>query len=184
MTNELNEVVASAVEVVEQSSSALETMDQALSSLIGSVVTAAESTGDFVVEQVPLVLKQILLWHGTISFIAFAGGIILVYLAWLAFKKSDKWYETEKTKHDAETDRLKAIVDNPVEGERIVYSDQREYDKRKDFDKDGGYAALCIIPHIIVALIGLSVTLSHWTWLKIVLAPKLYLLEYAADLLK
>lgn len=125
-------------------------LQSAVAGLINKSLEAAEVTGEFLSEQTPDFINQMLLWYGVESFLCFILGLMLsTHL--LIFKK---WHHETRKKLEAMTD-------------------------------DGILLPLWVIFVCFMStLIGLILLVNNFTWLKIWLAPKLFLVEYAATLIK
>ena len=146
-------------------------LDEALARLINRSVDAAESvaggisqaTGDataFLVAEIPDVIQQLLVWHAIESLIWFLPGILLLAAPWFVYWK---WGGRGKP-------------GEPYYGEaRYVETLTHGYDGRVS----GEAAALFALPSGVTTLAGLALILGNLEWLQILVAPKLYLLEYA-----
>ncbi len=126
-------------------------LQKVLADIITRVTSGADAAIQFGKEQIPEVLKQLLIWNFTFSFLVWfsATAIIVGYVIWMLTKF--KWWQSNKAK----TTR----------------------------DQDSMYTAITIIWGVIT-FIMVFVFWSNLDWLKIWVAPKLYLLEYAASLIK
>jgi hypothetical protein len=138
-----------------------------LARLVGMLNEGAEKVAEFGAEQIPIVLQQLLLWHWTASFFAFLFGLAMVVVPILmrnAFKRNLKFASDAKRNGDdwAILDGFKTI--SSFRHDLMVFI-------------NGTLPWVCVV-------IGLVVALSNFVWLKILLAPNLYLLEYAAGLVK
>lgn len=115
---------------------------------------------DFAVAQAPEVIQQLLMWKFTESLITFLFGLtILASISiWLYFKVwkvwETKWCYTEETKYS--------------------------YHESGEIKDSALFLIFLSIPY------GLSflIVACNLDWLKIWIAPKLYLIEYAASLVK
>lgn len=154
---------ASNVSEVVQSKS-LEALDGALATLINKTVSGIDSATAFLGEQIPDVIHQLLMWE------AISNGVLAVLLTipllifivvmkkglWLGEHDQHGWYEKS----------------------------QRGWcrDSKGDFLEDG--LARATVPTIFAC--GMfSLSLEYYgVVLKILIAPKLFLIEYAATLLK
>lgn len=131
----------------------LTSLDKSLSTLIDGATEKGAKLVDFLYEQAPEVIAQLLLWHGVESFVIFilyfaifVGGVYGNVKGILFLKKTigDDWKE------------------NPAFWMPTAFG--------------------TIIGQIIMlAVISDNMNL---TWLKIWIAPKVYLLEYIANLTK
>ena len=125
-----------------------EELQQALVQVINSAVNAKE----FILQQTPEVIQQLLLWHGVSGFLMFIFGVVWCAATLIVAK------------------RISVKV-----GESI-------FD-----DTDDAFLSLCVyalggIVLFVVALPGLCSI--NFEWLQIWLAPKVWLIEYASNLIK
>lgn len=128
-----------------------EELQKTLADIINRVTTGADAAIQFGKEQIPDVLKQLLIWNFAYNFaISVMALLIIIGYAWFMLTKYRWWILNKKT--------------TPTEVDNV-------------------YCTVTIIWSIL-AVIMLFVFFSHSDWLKIWVAPKLYLLEYAADLVK
>jgi hypothetical protein len=128
----------------EQVEQLLSTGNQVLTSIIANATQAKE----FLVSETPIILEQLLWWHGIQSALYCSAGFMLlaiVFINWILFYKKFPG------------------MDDDMWGPWAVVS---------------GLISLALVP------ISVDIILSHIDWLKILVAPKLYLLEYAASLVK
>ena len=146
-------------------------LDEALTRLINRSVDAAESvagditnaTGtalDFLATEIPDVVQQLLIWHAIESFIWFFLGVLLLAAPWFVYWKWGGRGEPTEPKYGAA--RYKGTLTHGYAGQ-------------VNEEAVGLFALLSGI----ATLAGLALALSNLDWLKILVAPKLYLLEYA-----
>lgn len=122
-----------------------EELQVVVTSILEKSLKVAEASGEFLVEQTPEVLQQLLLWHGVESGIWFTVNLAtLLVIVFYLIPKSVKGCK----------------------------------------DKDGNWEEWC--PMLMFWSIPIVITLLSVdiVWLKILIAPKLYLLEYATSILK
>ena len=126
-------------------------LQKVLADIITRVTSGADAAIQFGKEQIPEVLKQLLIWNFTFSFLIWfsATAIIVGYIIWMLTKF--RWW----------------------------FKNQRSTTTELD-------AAVIAITGIwgFVSFIMIFVFWCNFDWLKIWVAPKLYLLEYAAPLIK
>lgn len=135
--------------------------DKATEVLLNLVTKAAnglDAAVAFSKEQIPDVVAQLLMWNLVSSALLCLLSILLIIippiiLCWL-FKQ----------------------LDNKVP--RTVH--QKYSDSSGDFD---AAVAATIIGGILSVIFGCVMFFNNFDWLKILIAPKLYLLEYAASLI-
>jgi len=117
------------------------------------IINGAIATKEFVIEQAPDVVEQLLMWHMTMSLVWFSLGALLA--------ASMIWFIAAL---------IRACRENAEEGVIFALMDGTE----------GGILAA----PIILTPISIVVAFANLSWLQILIAPKLYLIEYAANLVK
>jgi len=146
-------------------------LDEALTRLINRSIDAAEevaggitnATGtalDFLDAEIPDVIQQLLVWHAIESFIWFFLGLMFIAAPWFVYWRwGGRGAPTE-----------------PKYGEaRYEETFTHGYDGRVS----GEAAALFALLSGVTTLADLALILGNLEWLQILVAPKLYLLEYA-----
>jgi|SRR6478736_5669614 len=134
----------------------LTSLDKSLSTLIEGATEKGAKLVDFLYSQAPDVINQLLLYHGVESVIEFILGLLLVIVWPFILCKIIKKYHK--------------WFDGAIE----------------DAEEHPGF----IVPSILFALITMVITqISGWNlmnliWLKIWIAPKVYLLEWLSSLTK
>lgn len=151
-------------------------LDEALTRLINRSVDAAESvagditsaTGDaaaFLVAEIPDVIQQLLIWHAIESFLWFLPGVLLLASPWFVYWKWGGRGEPGEPKFGHPS--FEPTLTHHANG---------------DMDQD---AALVLgLVGTGATLAGFFLTMNSLDWLQILVAPKLYLLEYARVLLR
>ena len=126
-------------------------LQKVLADIITRVTSGADAAIQFGKEQIPEVLKQLLIWNFTFSFLIWfsATAIIVGYIIWM-LTKFKWWFKNQRTT----TTELDAAVITIT----VVWG--------------------------FISFIMIFVFWCNLDWLKIWVAPKLYLLEYAASLIK
>lgn len=134
------------------------TLQEAVTSLINHSLQAFEKGASFLQEEIPQVVQQLLLWEAIQSFLAFISGlIILCLLIYFNYRQYKFWNKD---------------VDNVYNGGKL-----------KMIQTDVGVFSLFnLLQTIPLFIVGELIT--NITWLKIWIAPKLFLIEYAAKLIK
>jgi len=112
-------------------------------------------------EQFPELIKQVLAWHFTISLIAWLTGILMLIICGFCLRNVINVVTTECD---------------------------------KDKDSAGGSHSWDVHPTvklgfsiagtIICLAIGIVNLCTFWNWLQILIAPKLFLIEYISNLIK
>lgn len=142
-----------------------ETLQQAMLSLIDSTVSTVQDGVAFLKQEIPDVITQLLTWHMVESLLYFFVFILLslscVIVVYFVFRKKIVTYlDTSGYPVKMQTGP-RSLWDEGKEGYVII----------------GG---LSVIGSVGFALLSLT----QLVWIKILIAPKLYLLEYAATLMK
>ena len=136
--------------------------EQLQAELIKIVTTINNGTGtawDFLQEQTPDVIQQLLMWHGIKSFVAFCISIMFIITGFILTKKI---YKQSK-----------------------VLSDKA---KVKDKDNPYGYydpfpyIAMWVAPLLVCILVTPLLVFGNLEWLQIWVAPKVWILEYIRSL--
>ncbi len=151
-------------------------LDEALARLINRSVDAAESvaggisqaTGDataFLVAEIPDVIQQLLVWHAIESLIWFLPGVLLMVLPWFVYWK---WGGRGK-------------LGEPTLG-RPSFEPTLTHHASGDIDQDGMLALM--LGGMGATLVGFTLAMNSLEWLQILVAPKLYLLEYARAIIR
>lgn len=122
-----------------------EQLQETVNTILTKALSIADETGEFLVEQVPDVVNQLLIWEATASAIGMASWIIIVFLY------SRGCVRLWNSDHDVQS--------ADVLGGMVIFG-------------------------ILMSLLLLVIIEVSFDWLKILVAPKLYLLEYAATLVK
>ena len=143
-----------------------EQLQQTINEILTRSIEAFNQGADWMAGQIPDVVEQLLLWKFTISLVAFMAALLVLVFSSVILPKI-----------------LSDIEKNAVEA----------YNNKEPWTRFGIYGQLTSnafdarigngwIPY---ALSGISILfiLFNLTWLKIWIAPKLYLLEYAAQLI-
>ncbi|AVH85320.1 hypothetical protein RsoM2USA_392 [Ralstonia phage RsoM2USA] len=141
-----------------------------LLTLIEKTGSAIETGVNFLSEQIPDVLRQLLMYNLIVSVAWFTVGVAIVCFGlWIiksSFKATDKMH----------AEYAKALSEWE-EKSRDKFAG-RMPEREEEF-----LLPMCVFAAIII-VVGMSVMAFHMDWLKIWIAPKIYLLEYAADLYK
>ena len=138
-------------------------MSDVINTLNGALIELIGKTNDgitFLSSEIPDVISQLLMWHMTISLLSTLLGVILI----ASFLYALKTYSGKG---------------------KLLDETRREYAQTLTHDKDGDMADRVYITAMVFSTgIGGSIFLLDIEWLKILIAPKVYLIEYAAALIK
>lgn len=134
-----------------------ENLQEVLIGLVEKSIQAVEKGAGFLSEEIPDVVHQLLLWEATASFISFLTGIVLLgCLVYFNIKQVKFWNKEVKDKRGV----------NVV---KRIYSDA---------------GPLVLLNVFQIAPLILATHLISLTWLKILIAPKLFILQYSLQLIK
>ena len=132
-----------------------EELNKALLDVITKVTSGVEGVVAFGQDQIPEVVEQLLLWEMTISLIGFLLGMLSLTIA----------------------------VFRGIQGEGLRVKYDKAY-KEGPLSSDGhDFLRVCsyIIPWCC-AIVVFIIIANNLVWIKILVAPKLFLLEYAAKM--
>lgn len=132
-----------------------EQLQENLATLIEQAVSGIDGAVLFTQEHLPDVVHQLLIWNGVRSGLFFILGVVMIATA------------------------IRFVL-GVVKSYKEKGWARLEYAHRDD--EPSIEAVLSTIGSVMIGAIGTIVFFSNLTWLKILLAPKLYLLEYAAKL--
>lgn len=131
-----------------------ETLQVSLAQILTKAVSTVETAGQFLVDEVPEVVHQLLVWKFTLSLVGFIA--ILIGLA--------------------------MFITLAVAGLKEVNNPKNKY------DNDGPFAVFMIgaIGSIVMVCVLFGTMFEGHTldWLQIKVAPRIFLIEYASDLIK
>ena len=142
-------------------------LTEALAGAVTKTVGAVETAAGFLSAQAPEVIEQLLMWNLVKSSLLFFLGLLFIYTAHIFIKK---W----------------PGVGDIINPNALYHSDKR-YEPTLTHDYYGDVSVSGIFLSIFVAailFIGISLMLSNLDWLKILLAEKIWLMEYAAYMVK
>ena len=123
--------------------------DRQLAEILKKGLEAAEKTGNFVVEQAPDLIQQLIVWK-TCEYIF----LILISIAFMF--SLYKWHK----------------------------SAMKRYDNYDDFCCKIEFFIYCIYAIVVIVIFGIALFTSFFNLIQILLAPKIWLIEYASQLIK
>ena len=138
-------------------------LEEQLAEIVKKAVEVAEKTGEFAIEQAPLLLQEFYMWHIVQALLCIGIGIIILFISKsirdLIGRKSiftyvkDKGYSCER---EVSAEKI---------GEKYYHSN--EY-----------YIISIVIKYIALGIFTTIFFIHLYTILFIIIAPKLYLIEY------
>lgn len=141
------------------------TKDEAVTQVLTTALDAAKKTGAWLSDQVPDVLHQLIVWHiaQDIFLLSIAAVMVTVYVSSLSWFDSE--YEAGRKKHAerGKNPQWYSIEDMPL----------------------GAVWLMWLLAGGAATVIGLiSLVINGLDLIELLVAPKVWLLEYAAHLVK
>lgn len=137
------------VHAEEKSNDNFKKTDEVLSEVVKKALVLAEKTGEFAIEQAPLLLKEFYLWHIWSSVLGIVFAIILIFIG---YKVPRMWLKKEAGRFD----------------------DVEFFGMHGDFDG--------VLAYIMFGACGLFggilIATKTYDLVYILVAPKLYLIDY------
>ena len=155
---------------------------EVLAEMLQRVLDGTDAMVEFGKDQLPAVIEQLLLWHMIESLIYFGLGIFVLIATLIGAKMFWKVNKPKMSKEEARDAYVKGEAWTRFRGSGIATS--HEYDSIMNGGMDASEKVLFAFVVGTVTFIGCIITFSNLAWLKIILAPDLYLLEYAAGFIK
>lgn len=123
-----------------------EQLQTALTDILEKTMSGVDAATEFLVEETPLVIQELLTWYSIVYFLEmlFAIGIFIVVTV-----NAIKWMK---------------------------------YIKKDDADEDAAFAWFLVSGIASAVAIIIAFTLFNIKWLQILIAPKIWLIEYASKL--
>ena len=129
-----------------------EELQKALAELLGKASSGIDTASNFLVSELPDVIQQLLMWHGVYSFILFLFATVFIPTG-IAFI-------------------FKAFSGKDKEG-HWAYT-------KAPYDPMSINGVLVLLLSVVILVVGF--VMLNFKWLMIWIAPKVWLLEYAARL--
>ncbi len=148
-----------------------EQAQKVLADLLQRAVSGVDAAVNFSQSQIPDVIHQLLVWKFTQSIIGQVFSILVVTCLIIIVNKAIK---NKGVKEENKSGRYESLSPRYV-GHGAFY------DNEGDLNSFGFIAIAC---SVVVTAVMTLLFLSNFDWLKIWIAPKLYLIEYAASLVK
>ena len=137
-----------------------ENLEAAVAKLINKSLEGMGQASEFIVSETPDVIQQLMAWYMVKSALVCAIGVILFFLTIHIFKK----YSGVGEKCDNEPSKHKWTL---------------THDDYGDMSPHIIFSAVILLIAIVTCIATINIE-----WLQIIIAPKVWLIEYAADLVK
>lgn len=134
-------------------------LQQAVANIINKATAGVDTAVSFLSTQIPDVIHQLLLWKMVVSSLEFGFGILILLSMFVFIYRI-----------------LKSKPNGPTE------SWCWDYYARADVHELSGIGLVLIF--CCLAIGAVACFLINFTWLQILIAPKIYLLEYAASIVQ
>lgn len=143
-----------------------EKAEQAIAKILKQAAEGIDNAAMFGQQHLPDVVQQLLTWHLVHSLILFGAGLALIVLAAVGIRCAEAY-------------KQRALQDYK-DGEAWTRFRPGSELTSTEFDMVAGHCFhfLACLP----AVVGLIMLFANLEWLQILVAPKLYVLEYAASL--
>lgn len=138
-----------------------EELQKAVSDMLSSAIDGIGNAADFLSAEIPLYVQELLLWKAVFSFMGFMLGVMGLVLLGILTRRFLKW-------------GLQEIQVDSYGGKKTVTT----------FYQKDGLATLGIVGLAIFSIFSIIFFFANFDWLQIWLAPRVYLVEYAASLAK
>ncbi|MGD8305017.1 MAG: hypothetical protein PVF17_00050 [Ignavibacteria bacterium] len=139
-------------------------LDQTLADLITSSISTTDQAKEFITSQTPEIIQQTLLWYGFYNFILVIASFVILFLSifisYKIYKKITKDFDDGKS--------------------------WTRYNSRYNSNLTSDIYDFIKVSTILLPIIGIPIFISmvNIEWLKIWIAPKLWLIEFASNLVK
>lgn len=170
-----------------------EQAQKVLIDLLNRATSGIDKAVEFSQAQIPDVVNQLLMWNFTISLIYFISGIAIIPVWLIAYRKLLNLSER--------------LLNNRNEELKLRKQEAKEaFASGESWTRFGGGGGITSVKYdsimsanewisnatysmVILLCTGafsifMAINLVNFTWIKIWIAPKLYLIEYAASLVK
>ena len=141
-------------------------INEKLQNELANMIAHVNDGASFLVSELPDVISQLLMWRSVKSGAVFMIGVILLALS----AKSVVWVKRSVKESREAYDR----------GERWTRYSGCDSTTSHEYDLKAG-VFVWIIP-VFLLIVGACVAANNLDWLQILIAPKVYLIEYAAKL--
>jgi len=160
----------------------MENLNEALATLINTALSGVDTSVAFLQAELPDVIVQLLMWHGVKSGVLTVIGLLLAFVVpfavWKNYKRLSVPYEKPEGHKLVDYEVVSALHWN---NKRMV--GESDPDRIQLTDSGLVFVVISAIASAGAILIGL-LGLANLTWLQIWIAPKVWLLEYAANLVR
>nr|DAY73724.1 MAG TPA: hypothetical protein [Caudoviricetes sp.] len=153
-----------------------------LLNMVNVTIQTMNDVVEFGKQQIPEVIHQLLMWKAVESFLGFAMNVVLIIIAILLMTRWGKKVGTSMAEK-----RKKAQKDYQEGAQWTRYgSGTAVTSVSYDFFMGGSMLVRWVVVFIggMLFISSVSAALHSLDWLKIWIAPKVYLIEYAATLVK
>lgn len=165
-----------------------EEAQKALASMVQRALDGVDAAVEFSQAQIPDVVQELLMWHAIKSGIGFSIGMAIIAAGVATIPMVNKLLKRMEIKLEQKKAQARDDYDKREPWTLFgKYGDTTsiEYDNlmRKTFE-GGELRGASLVVSACAVVIGLIIASCNLGWLQILIAPKLYLFEYGASLVK
>jgi hypothetical protein len=146
----------------------IEVKEQLSTVLVGAVsktVEAVETAAGFLAAQAPDVIEQLLMWHLVNSLLLCVTGVVVLYMLQRILRSCTG----------------KGAAVDPDDTYHYGYKQTLTHDSKGN---QCPRTIATVIVSAVVFMIGINLITGSMDWLQILVAEKIWLMEYAADMVK
>lgn len=161
-------------------------MNEELQKAIAELFQSAISAKDFLVSELPEYVEQLLMWHAVHSFIWFVVGVAAVIFALFLPGVVKARYRKRIAERKKEAKEALERKESWCFYGSTFKTTSSRYDRivNADDELDREDLAPVYMATVVIGLLGVVAVGCNQTWLKIWIAPKVWLVEYAASLIR
>lgn len=132
-----------------------EQLQQAVTTMIQQALEAFNKGASFMAAEIPDVVNQLLMWHAIRSAAMTALGVLILVVFVVTSYYQVKWW--------------------------VAKDPNSRYDERRI---NMAYGSAVLLNLIWILPVAFAISIINLTWLQIWIAPKVWLIEYAARMIK
>ena len=146
-----------------------EELQKALGALLNKANNGIETAGEFLASELPDVIQQLLMWHGVLNLSKAIAAVLILFFIMFCARKVIKRFPKKPPEKDGSENWAYDITRYPSVGDSVSLSGL-------------GFAVGVTLLMLATVLFSISLALFNVEWLQIWIAPKVWLIEYAAKL--
>lgn len=168
-----------------------EQLQQAMAAFIKTMISTFNTASEFATDQLPEVIQQLLTWNFTHSLLMFFVGVVMLLSSVVLFDKASKYVENktnllhvqkQKASKAYESEEPWTYRFGECEYNASVKYPSEEYKKIMNKKVEPGGVDVMRVSGCCIATLSFFTIFGNLDWLKIMVAPKVWLIEYAANM--